>query len=47
MATLRDVEGLRQQGQCLVEAVRQVGTTEPTYRRWRRQYAGLSQDEIR
>ena len=45
--TLHHIEVLHEQGRCLTEVVREIGITEPTYRRWRQQYGGLSSDQIR
>ena len=39
---LREVELLCGQGKKASEAVRQVGITENTYYRWRRQYGGMN-----
>lgn len=47
VATLHRVEALHEQGQSVIEALRQVGVTECTYRRWHRLYGGLDQDEVR
>lgn len=44
---LHYVRVLCKQGRCISEAVRQVGLTQRTYRRWRQQYGGLSLEEIR
>ena len=44
---LRHVELLQEQGKPVCEALRQIGMTERTYHRWRQQYGGLDQDEIR
>jgi hypothetical protein len=44
---LHRIEVLQEEGRPIPEAVRQVGITEPIYRRWRRHYGGMSQDEIR
>jgi hypothetical protein len=43
---LRQVEVLQGQGMSVAEAVRQVGTTQQTYYRWRRQYGGMSWDQL-
>mgnify|MGYP000930398427 FL=1 len=39
---LREVEILCGQGKTIVEAVRQIGVTEQTYYRWRKQYGGMN-----
>lgn len=38
---LRQVEVLQGQGMAITDAVRQIGVTEPTYYRWRKQYGGM------
>ncbi len=35
---LRQVEVLQGQGSSLADAVRQIGVTQPTYYRWRKEY---------
>jgi len=44
---LRQVEVLRGQGLAMADAVRQVGISELTYYRWRKQYGGMSRDQLR
>jgi transposase-like protein len=44
---LREVEIALGRGQALAEAVRQIGVTEHTYYRWRKQYGGIRVDEAR
>ena len=44
---LRQVEVLQGQGMSVAEAVRQIGVTQQTYYRWRRQYGGMSQDQLK
>ena len=44
---LRQVEVLQGQGMSVAEAVRQVGVTQQTYYRWRRQYGGMSRDQLK
>lgn len=39
---LRQVEVLRGQGMGMADTVRQIGVSEPTYYRWRKQYGGMS-----
>jgi len=39
---LREVEVLLSQGNAIAEAVRQIGVTEQTYYRWRKQYGGMT-----
>lgn len=44
---LRKVEVLCAQGKTIGEAVRQVGVTEQTYYRWRKQYSGMNLAEAK
>ena len=44
---LREVEVLFSQGRTIGEAVRQIGVSEQTYYRWRRQYGGMNTSEAR
>jgi transposase-like protein len=44
---LREVEVFQSQGQSVVEACRQIGVTEQTYYRWRKEYGGLQVDQAR
>ena len=44
---LRQVEVLRGQGMAIADAVRQIGVSELTYYRWRKQYGGMSRDQLR
>lgn len=39
---LREGEVMCSQGKTIGEAVRQIGVTEQTYYRWRKQYGGVS-----
>ena len=38
---LRQVEVLQGQGTTISEAVRQIGVTQQTFYRWRKQYGGM------
>ena len=38
---LRQIEVLQGQGMPIADAVRQVGTTQQTYYRWRKLYGGM------
>jgi len=42
---LREVEIQSSQGKTIEEAVRQIGVSEQTYYRWRRQYGGMNTTE--
>ena len=39
---LREVEVLCSQGYTIAEGARQIGVTEQTYYRWRKQYGGMT-----
>ena len=45
-AKLREVEGLVGQGMTLSEAIRAIGIAEATYYRWRKDFGGLSIDQM-
>jgi len=47
VAKLRQVEVLQGQGQSIADAVRQIGVTQQTYYRWRKQYGGMGRDQLR
>jgi transposase-like protein len=44
---LRQVEVLRGRGMPMADAVRQIGVSELTFYRWRKQYGGMSRDQLR
>ena len=44
---LRQVEVLQGQGKSVQEAVRQIGLTVQTYYRWRKEYGGMSRDQLK
>ena len=44
---LRQVEGLQAQGAKIADAVRQIGVIQQTYYRWRREYGGMSRDQLK
>lgn len=44
---LRQVEVLHGQGAAVADAVRQVGITQQSYYRWRKQYGGMSRDQLK
>ena len=44
---LRQVEVLQGQGKSVSEAVRQIGVTIQTYYRWRKEYGGMSRDQLK
>ena len=44
---LRQVEVLQGQGRSIADAVRQIGVTQNTYYRWRKEYGGMSRDQLK
>ena len=44
---LREVEILQGQGKSIAQAVKQIGVTEQTYYRWRKEYGGLRVDQAK
>jgi transposase-like protein len=44
---LRQVEVLQGQGVLIADAVRQIGVTQQTYCRWRKQYGGMNRDQLK
>ena len=44
---LRQVEVLQGQGKSVQEVVRQIGVTVQTYYRWRKEYGGMSRDQLK
>ncbi len=47
IAKLREAEVLIARGKTVAQAAKQVGATERTYYRWRREYGGLKTDQAR
>jgi len=47
VAKLRQVEVLQSQGMAVSDAIRQVGVSEVTYYRWRKEYGGMGTDQLR
>ena len=47
LSKLRQVEVLQGQGATIAEAVRQIGVSQQTYYRWRKQYGGMSRDQLK
>ena len=47
VSKLRQVEVLQGQGATIAEAVRQIGVTQQTFYRWRKQYGGMGRDQLR
>jgi transposase-like protein len=44
---LREAEVLQAQGQTIAQVVRQLGVTDQTYYRWRKEYGGLKVDQAK
>lgn len=44
---LRQFEVLQGQGKSISDAVRQIGVTQQTYYRWRKEYGGMSRDQLK
>ncbi len=44
---LRQVEVLHGQGMAICDAVRQIGVTEPTFYRWRKQCGGMNREQLK
>jgi len=44
---LRQVEVLQGQGASIGDAVRQLGVSQQTYYRWRKQYGGMNRDQLK
>ena len=44
---LRQAEVLHGQGMSMADAIRQLGISEVTFYRWRKEYGGMSGDELR
>jgi transposase-like protein len=47
VSKLRQVEVLQGQGMTIADAVRQIGVTQQTYYRWRRQYGGMNREQLK
>ena len=44
---LRQVEVLQGQGRSIADAVRQIGVTQNTDYRWRKEYGGMNRDRLK
>jgi transposase-like protein len=44
---VRQVEVMQGQGKSVQEAVRQIGVTVQTYYRWRKEYGGMTRDQLK
>ena len=47
VAKLRQVDVLTAQGKSISDAVRTIAVTETTYFRWRAEYGGMKNDQVR
>lgn len=47
VAKLRQVDVLTSQGMPMAHAIRQVGVSEVTFYRWRKEYGGLKTDQLK
>jgi len=47
VSTLREVEVLTGSGQPLKEVLRQIGISDATYYKWRKEYGGLKVDQAK
>ncbi len=47
ISKLREAEVLLQKGQGVAQACRQIGVTEQTYYRWRKEYGGMRADQAK
>ena len=47
VSLLRQAEALHGQGMSMADAIRQLGISEVTYYRWRKEYGGMSGDQLR
>ena len=47
VAKLRQVDVLTAQGKSIAEAVKTIAVTETTYFRWRAEYGGMKNDQVK
>ena len=47
VAKLRQVEVLQSQGMAAADAIRQIGVSEVTYYRWRKEYGGMGAEQLK
>ena len=47
ITNLRKVDVLINEGKTIAEAVREIGTTETTYYKWRKEYRGMTVSEAK
>ncbi len=46
-AKLRQVEVLQSQGMAAADAIRQIGVSEVTYYRWRKEFGGMGAEQLK
>ena len=44
---LRQADVLHSQGMSMADAIRQIGVTEVTFYRWRKEYGGMKTDQLK
>ena len=47
ISKLRQVDVLHSQGMPMVDAIRQIGVSEVTFYRWRKEYGGMRTDQLK
>ena len=47
VAKLRQVDVLHSQGSTIADAIRQIGVSEVTFYRWRKEYGGMKTDQLK
>jgi putative transposase len=47
VSRLRQVDVLHSQGMPMVDAIRQIGVSEVTFYRWRKEYGGIKTDQLK
>jgi len=47
VSKLREVDVLHSQGMAMVDAIRQIGVSEVTFYRWRKEYGGMKTDQLK
>ena len=47
VSKLRQIEVLQGQGMKIADAVRQIGITQQTFYRWRKEYGGMNRDQLK
>ena len=47
VSKLRQVDVLHSQGMTIADAIRQIGVSEVTFYRWRKEYGGMKTDQLK